>query len=55
MIVTIVGTSIVAVGNSFLLTLVFISFAIFQVLSLSFLARKQPSSQIIGVLLLELT
>lgn len=40
MIVTIVGTSIVAVGNSFLLTLVFISFAIFSSIIPKFFSKK---------------
>ena len=40
MIVTIVGTSIVAVGNSFLLTLIFISFAIFSSIIPKFFSKK---------------
>lgn len=40
MIVTIIGTLIIAVGNSFLLTLVFISFAIFSSIIPKFFSKK---------------
>lgn len=40
MIVTIIGTLIIAIGNSFLLTLVFISFAIFSSIIPKFFSKK---------------